>query len=63
MDHHDAPTNHTATTIFLQGLLILKDLLQEDTLPPGAKLLTCGATSMYTNIQTEPAIEHILPYL
>ena len=36
-----------------------KQLLTPLTLPQGARLFTCNAKSMYTNIPTEPAIKHI----
>ena len=42
---------------------MLKDLLKDIAIPPGTKLFMCNATSMYTNIQTGPAIEHISHYL
>ena len=65
MDHWDAPANWSETTILFQRLLYhtLKDQLIKISIPPGGKLFTCDKTSMYKNIRTGPAIEHISCYL
>jgi hypothetical protein len=41
----------------------LKKLLDDLELPPNASLFTADATSMYTNIPTEPALEELAAYL
>eukprot|EP00804_Cyclotella_cryptica_P011959 CCRYP_004435-RA/>CCRYP_004435-RA protein AED:0.36 eAED:0.36 QI:0/-1/0/1/-1/1/1/0/252 len=41
----------------------LKTLLDETFVAPGSLLFTSDATSMYTNIKTQPAIAHISEYL
>jgi hypothetical protein len=48
---------------FFKDTFVLKDLVDDLIIPSGAQLFTCDATSMYTNICTGPAIEHISHYL
>ena len=48
---------------YFKDSFTLKDQLMNISIPPGGKLFTCDATSMYTNIRTGPAIEHISRYL
>ena len=47
---------------YLKDSFSLKDQLVQLSIPPGGKLFTCDATSMYTNIRTGPAIKHISHY-
>ena len=42
---------------------LLKEQLTTMNLPPGTMLLTADVTSMYTNIQTLPALNQIAQYL
>ena len=43
---------------------MLKDLIvQLGTLPPGSRLFTADATSMYTNIKTLQALNEIAQYI
>ena len=49
-------------TYFKSSFDLKKELLQLH-LPPGAKLFTADAVSMYTNIQTAPALREIAQYL
>ena len=44
---------------YIKNSFELKQKLAELQIPPNAKLFTCDATAMYTNIPTEPAI-HII---
>jgi hypothetical protein len=48
---------------YFQDSFELKTMLDEMELPPNALLFTSDATSMYTNIRTEPALEKISEYL
>jgi hypothetical protein len=48
---------------YFRDSFAFKQLLTPLTLPRGARLFTCDAKSMYTNIPTEPAIEQISTYL
>ena len=48
---------------FFQDSFELKDLLETITVPSNGLLFTSDATSMYTNILTEPALQTISAYL
>ncbi|KAL3772001.1 hypothetical protein ACHAWO_008173 [Cyclotella atomus] len=48
---------------YFQDSFELKKMLDSLELPPNARLFTADATSMYTNIKTEPALAELSEYL
>ncbi|KAL3792100.1 hypothetical protein ACHAWO_010041 [Cyclotella atomus] len=48
---------------YFKDSFALKDLLDGIEVPPGTLLFTADATSMYTNIKTEPALTEMAAYL
>ena len=53
----------TAQKSYLKNSRQLKDLIGDLTLPPGSRLFTADATSMYTNIKTDMALIEIAQYI
>ena len=62
LDHWLQKLKHSVPTYIKDGQQVL-DELRELNIPPGSKLFTCDANSMYNNIDTEHSIEVITWWL
>jgi hypothetical protein len=49
--------------LYFKDSFTLKEILDETNSPPGTKIFSCDAKSMYTNIAMGPALEVVETYI